>query len=322
MTPPTDPLRQWAANLLGLPPDTTRDEARTAILRRLPEEQFLPPTDWRSAWDVLATPPSAAMPSSPIAWYVEDGQLRRQLAEFVDKFWEHELVERRQHWQELLDRAAEHPLVVARLRRLEPGLDVSAATVGDEPTAELAAEVRAQFVLPVTAAATRRRRFLERVRGQPRPWLQAAHRLRAERHDLARLTPDLLKEVLALTRRAFAQARRVRSRVFRALMTPLGQSPGPAAPRKSSTNSRNWTVVLFVLMVVFSGIARLMDSSKHKKFPFDSSSDYTLPVLRTAPYRFDAKTLEELRRRGWVKPLWSARSTPTSRTAPPTRRGP
>src|SRR5438552_17185081 len=38
--------RRWAADQLGVPPDTPPAAARAALLRRLPEVDFVPPSSW------------------------------------------------------------------------------------------------------------------------------------------------------------------------------------------------------------------------------------------------------------------------------------
>jgi hypothetical protein len=196
---------RWAAEQLGLEADASPEEVRAAWLRLLPEEDFVPLSEWR--WSLVAllrreSERGLEARADEAAAREEEDSLRDEVEDFAEGFWGLPAEARRQRWQELTARCAFAPALRARLRQLGPGLDVqSFPREGEEDTrvVELAGHLRDLFVLRPQPRACDRQALLRRMEEEREQWREAGGRLRRAYPALASLGSDLLDELAILS---------------------------------------------------------------------------------------------------------------------------
>jgi hypothetical protein len=269
---------RWAAAELGVRPDAPPEEVRAAFLRRLADEEFVPPPSWRWAVEALTRRgpdgPSEARADAE-ASRAEEERLREEVEAFTEQFWALAPAERGSSWQHLAARCGFSPPLRARLEQLRPGLDAGPAPRdGTEPpeVVELAAHIQDLFVLRPGPRARARREVLAGIRGRiaegnSNPtnfaawanrldlirvrideWQAAARRLRKRYRALAALETQLLEEVATLT---WGQDRAPRLR--------------PPRPREEQAGKRGWRPLgcnpVFVVVIVVLNLFRVLFSS-------------------------------------------------------------
>jgi hypothetical protein len=197
MTTPstTDPppwLRRWAAERLGVSADAPPAEARTALLRRLPTAEFVPPPDWKAAAEILQGQPPAP-PAEVAARAAEAERLREAIETFAGQFWDLPPEERKPRWLELYDRSAGFPAAADRMLGLESALDVHPVPPDEDSRlmAELAYLIQELAVTPSAERAARRRELLRRMEQAVDAWQVAEYDLRQLRPDIVALDPEL-----------------------------------------------------------------------------------------------------------------------------------
>jgi hypothetical protein len=180
---------QWSAEHLHLSPQATSEEVRSAWLRLLPMEDFVPSSEsrwalasllrrqWQGGWESRADEATCAL---------EEERLRGKVEGFAKQFWDLPAPERRRCWEELRDRCAFAPTLRARLRLLEPGLAVDPrVTKEDDRVTELARHVRELFILRLGRCAQARQDIFRRMKGEKKAWKAAARQLRRTAPNLA-----------------------------------------------------------------------------------------------------------------------------------------
>jgi hypothetical protein len=265
----TDPERlerrlRWAAEQLGLSPDASPEEVRAAWLRRLPHEDFVPPTEQR--WALVALlrrqPEGEWEKRADEAAAVEEvARLRQAVEAFVEKFWLLAPEDRRRHWQALKKRCAHAPAVQACLRLLEAGLPLPPALpepANETREDELASQVRDLFLLRPEARARARQTLLLRMRKDWSEWRMAVRRLRKQNPALAALGADLLDKVVTTTGEP--------------AQLPRKPPPRPKAATQPQQQSRTWPV--WVIVGIAIGIVRAALNSSH---PSPTPPTFTFP---------------------------------------------
>ena len=164
------------------PADATAATASSALLRLLPGDEFLPSAGLVAAVNALAGT-AAPVGRDPDA----EQLLRDEVEAFASGYWGLTPADRRSAWTELSRRGAD----AARLRELEPGLDVSAPPLADPAAEELAALFRDLFVLPPRERAIRRNAWLLEHAPDVDKWRAARAVVRRDAPALAALEPDL-----------------------------------------------------------------------------------------------------------------------------------
>lgn len=212
--PELDPtlVGAWAAETLGLNPQAAPAEIRAALLQRLPDEDFLPPSQWQSALPLVrGRMPADARTLLP---EVVEKRLREEVEEFAAEFFSLAPVERRRRLEDLATSCAFLPPLSARLDRLRAGIDVPA--VDSEETdpfvRELAGHIRALFVMRPTAAAAERRKLLLSWRDKLRSWEKAASSLRKKYPQLAALEQPFVRQLEGERKRQAILAKKKRAR--------------------------------------------------------------------------------------------------------------
>jgi hypothetical protein len=272
MTPATEArparLRAWAADQLGLPPQASPDEARSAFLKRLDRADFVPPPQWSAALALLGV---GSHHDGPAISGREAGDeflstsLRDEVDAFSRTFWSLPPAERARQWQELIARCEGELALTKHLRHLERGLSVEMGEIpNDELSARLAERLRALFVLRLNERAAQRRAWLE---GESAPLGQrqeAARRLRNDSPELAQLQPDLMAQ--------FGDWRPSAGRsptAIRRELTPSATASQPAGRRPSSN--------MWVFFIVFALLSSVIRNAGRP----DRHSDQPVPNFRT-----------------------------------------
>jgi hypothetical protein len=195
----------WAAEQLGLGPRASTSEVRAAFLRRLPDVDFLPPEAWQRAYQQLTAsgpfaPDSAT--GSPRLLQVEEDRLRREVENFASQFFRLPATNRKLRWQDLRKRCGSAPYLVARLRRLEPGLGLPEpvallAAEEDPHVRNLAARLCQLFACRPTEGIVRREELLREMGQDPLSAADAAERLQKHYIGIAGLDSALVNHLIS-----------------------------------------------------------------------------------------------------------------------------
>jgi hypothetical protein len=257
----TDPRAEWAEQL-SVSADAAPDEAVAAFLRALPAEDFLPPAEKVAAVNALGGTGGPVGPD-----YTTEQFLRSELDAFAVRYWTMEPAERLTAWAELSRRGAP----AARLRDLEPGLDVSVDPLPDPDADELAGVFRSLFVLPPRDRAIRRNTWLAehamdafRWRGALSVLLREARAVPAlDPRFAAALSPDFnlaafnSGATVAPAARGTAGVADFRRRMQEYEDTEPAPEPGyEAADRRRAKTILGGTFVVLVLFCCLSGLVK------------------------------------------------------------------
>jgi hypothetical protein len=240
----------WAACEVGLCTGVTSDEARAAFLRELTDNGFVPSPTRQRAWQqlcgLLGGPPSEAL-------LAEEARLRNEIDEFAASFFATPIAARRQRWQELSQRCASSPPLVARLQALRPGLDVELDPnrLGNPRLEQLASHVAGLFVLPPAARAAQRQAVLRTAQTDILGWEAAAVQLHATLPTLVALEPTLQGAILGWRGQQQRLARRREGRTSSAQARTPRPAPAATARAPSSSGSRALGgLAVFVILIV------------------------------------------------------------------------
>jgi hypothetical protein len=271
-------VRGWAAAQLELKPDATPERVRAALLRRLPEDDFVLPLRCQHAALFLLRPADGAERVSRHgqAPYDEEDRLRLEVDAFAAEFFKLALSERRRRWQELSGRCAFSPPLTARLRGLERGLDVALEKVAATDVRELAERVCDLFVLRPAARAVRRQEVLREMGTNPARWQAAARQLQTQAPPVAALALVLVEELANWEKRLRQQ---------RKPAAPL-PAAGQASGAQRGSNGVAAVIVLVAIMVVHLAFRGSGGSSGPK---------YSVPTFPALPGKNDAERQRMLR---------------------------
>ena len=181
---------KWAAAQLGVPPESSPEVCTTAFLRRLAEEDFVPPPRLKDAWQFVTRGSSDSRPALPWIDSDAESELSGRIEEFAGQFFNLPPEQRSAHWERLYAEAQQWPRLETRLRRLKPGLTIEFKPL---PTlslreAKLIQWIRELFPLPMEERAVRRRQMLrDDVRTDIQPWQKAAQRVARRQPTIAAL---------------------------------------------------------------------------------------------------------------------------------------
>src|SRR5262245_976661 len=97
--PPPASRRHWAAKALGLEPDASTEQARSALLRRLATAEFVPTPSLYEAVRAFGVASSrATFGREDSARHAQELSLRRDVEQFRDEYWELSPADRRRRW--------------------------------------------------------------------------------------------------------------------------------------------------------------------------------------------------------------------------------
>ena len=164
--------------------EAAASQAREVFLRQLPSVDFAPPEESVVAVDRHAR---ACLPVSSEAIRPDAESVQR----FCSEFWGLLPAARRARWGELNGDAMNGP-VSARLRALEPGLDVVVVSHPNALVDEVAVTVRELFTSDRRGQAIRQAQFLARAADITLDMREAALELWAAQPELANLAARLL----------------------------------------------------------------------------------------------------------------------------------
>jgi hypothetical protein len=281
-------LRGWAAAQLELAPDAAPAQARTALARRLAEDDFVPPYRIQQAAVFLLRPATGAeaVLRQGQAQYDEEDRLRIEVDEFAAEFFKLGVPERRRRWQELCSRCAFAPTLIGWLGGLERGLDVPLTPLAGTPMSELAEHLGALFVLRPAARAARRLELLAEMRNDIPRWQAAARQLQSQAPRVVALGPTLVEELANWDRRLQQQRKRAgalpvmgsagservstygRLGAGRVRQGLVGDTPG-------SNRGSTWPVILIVFVVI--NVLRLAFSGSGGSSP--TIPRFTMPTF-------------------------------------------
>lgn len=186
-----EPLDRWLATMLELPKEASRADSRCALLNRIEEDGFNSDESLLLAIAHL----NEEEPAEFSAQRVIEWQLRNDVEEFCESFFDLRPGDRSEKYRQLCERAAAYPGLKRRLLRLEPGLYINRDSLQtkDERTAHLIQTILELFVMSPLEQAHRRREKIVSFNKEPSQWKMAAQVLRRRYAIVVRLQPHFLK---------------------------------------------------------------------------------------------------------------------------------
>jgi len=250
-TPEPD-VRGWAAAQLELKPDVTPQQVRTALLRQLPEDDFVLPYRCQQAALFLLRPADGAerILRQGQAPYDEEDRLRLEVDAFAAEFFELALPERRRRWQALRGHCAFCPPLAARLEGLERGLDVAPEKLAATEMRELAERVADLFVLRPAARALQRQELLRALATNGVRWQAAARQLQQHAPPVAALAPGLIEELASWEQRRQQQHNRAAGQRLQQHLGRPGLQSAARPPFSGAGRGSGWVVIIIVVIVI------------------------------------------------------------------------
>ena len=154
-------LMPLAADALGVPPEATAHDRRTAFLWRLDEEGYAPSAEALESAALLGIVPQEGELSPALEAKFERLFVER-LDQFAGDYWDIEPDARRAEWQALDGLARPMPKHHARLRELSAGLELKLPADPDEIFGPVLRCLETAYILP----SARRARRLEEIQQQ------------------------------------------------------------------------------------------------------------------------------------------------------------
>lgn len=188
----SDPSRRQAAATLDVPPDADEAAVRSAFLKKLAADGFVPPEGCAAAANRLTR---MKLPLSAEAKREAAGFERADLNLFVEQFWRMAPEQRTRTW-ERLDLHCSDPDVRRTIARLKTGIGVPVTRHEDWALDKLAQFVRENFLLPPREQAVRRLEWLGEQTFGP-PLVARAKRLRRDDPATTALDPALMQDLMA-----------------------------------------------------------------------------------------------------------------------------
>ncbi len=192
----TEPIhthaRGRALTTLGVADSASAAEARAELLRRLSVEEFAPPEECVVAANALA---GTTLPLSEDATASETERDLTAIEAFTREYWSLSPADRRMRWTNFDSPGVSEP-VAARLKQLEPGLDLPVVPHPNPLAEEVAAAIRELFLLSGRARAIRRAIWLTERAGWTKDLGGATRRLQWDAPRLTRLTPDFVGKLI------------------------------------------------------------------------------------------------------------------------------
>ncbi len=237
-------LVRWAAEKLGVQPNSEAPELRAAFLKLLRNKDNNLLASSRKAWQILSRAPAAMAwpPADDELRQAEEAALRAEVEAFAGHYWALAPNERRQRWQELKVRCSGFRMLRTWLTRLEAGLLLEPPPPElDGKTIELARHLQELFVLLPPARAHLRQQILADFQEDISTWQRTARRLRQRHPRLAALEPSLVNTLATWHRK---------QRYLRQMRVLLKKVPPPVKPA-TKTEKFIWTIWVVTLAIAF-----------------------------------------------------------------------
>ena len=281
-----------AAQLLGVSPEATPAEARSAFLQRLERVDFLPSEEWCAGAAVLMGETSAGGLRFGTAAMERcaSEELRADVEAFCRDFWSLSLPERTERWQRLQQRAKGNLPLGEFLRSLFEGIGVEADEfIGlDGLPGKMAGFIKEAFALRPLEKAARRREWLAEITESIPVRLDAVRLFRDTAHRLAALESDWLDQCVSLWKEA-AYPRPAR-------IAPIGtvEKAGSAKGKGYEwTNYLIFGVGFLLLKAILVGFSTSSSPSQPDRVPSNTSN--TQFHLGERSPKFDVTTGDPVR---------------------------
>lgn len=289
--PPPDHEREekrgWAAKQLQLPGpgEATAEAASLAMLRLLPEEDWVPPERAHSALHYLHDDPDGTDETTPAEWREREAALRTELDAFAAEFFDLTIPERAKRLVELDRRAAPFPRQHAWLQQLSRGvkLDIKSVSEPDEKVANLVRLQGELFVMRPAERAARWQTELKAMSADFSSWERAATAVRKRHPSLVSMLPGPIQQ---LTDWKAADKRIARASQIRQIKATQATKPGRA-------NMPGNRVAVWGIVVVVGWIISAISSSTSSRHSPNYTPYYNPPSHSTDNNNLN-QTLKEL----------------------------
>jgi hypothetical protein len=284
--PPGDSFILFAAGVIGLEPGPDPAETRSALFRKLLDDDFLP--------DPLAHEAILALAGRPLtqgsllaeeASEAERRRLHRDVEQFASAFFDLPISSRVEQFRMLSQACAQHPSLIERLMVLRPALMVARTTVTDpSPLVKaLLDDILDLCVLRPGPRSVEARARAERFRSDPNATDAARERalkhLKSRHPAMVALLPDYPAGLTKVRRRGSAD---------RVIAEVVGKVVEPSNPLR-----RAYVVIAVVLL---SGVGRLL-ATKTSSTPMSTPSNYlSAPKIKLPAAKSDAAIADAIRR--------------------------
>ncbi len=316
----------WAREQLQLDSSVPSDQARPAFLRRLSDEDFVPPTHLPYALAVLEG--RARAPGSN-----EEGTLvevidrqRERIEEFAGRFFAIPIGERREQWLELKADCEGAPTLVHRLDRLEPGLELDPhrLEIADPKVHHLMREASKIFALaPLDAAVARAGFFrgdIDTSEAGIIRWGAAARDLQKTYPDYEILAPELIQQIIGWRTTAKLVTRqrkawpdsRPGNRISKANRAAVVTTP---APETEKSNPPYYLIYVFIAIASALMIMARAHTPKPNNYSPNQYQNYDLQELLRKQNDDNDAALKSLLERKKLKP-WEKGTLPSDNGKP------
>ena len=181
--------RASAHAALDVPSEASAEVARSAFLRSLAGDRFVPTEDCVVAVNRIA---GSDLPFTFAAEATASAMFREEIDGFKRTFWSLPPAERRVRWNELRMRCREDGSA-ASIRRLEEGLDIPNAADPNPKAEQLAVLIRRLFLLPPRERTKQRTDWLLAQAKRFREWRAISQLLHRDSEPLVGLEPRLFE---------------------------------------------------------------------------------------------------------------------------------
>jgi len=282
-------LREKAAEVLNVPATAEAGDVRAAFLKRLEADGFVPPED--ATWAARTLGESRLLlgvDSQSEAAAAERDAVER----FAKEYWSLVPASRLARYRELL-KALSDAVAMWRLRSLEAGLEVDASPHENPLVEEVAAAIRAMYVMTPRNCSIERCRWLEAVADRRADLRDAARRLRMDDPKLGRLVPALHTELgrkeqfqpVPEMDEAILEAEReatTRRRMRKAEAEVLAAYRTTPSQMQEGSGCGGWSVYIGILIAVF--LARTChsltrDTTQPTQFQINQNQKWVPPKI-------------------------------------------
>jgi hypothetical protein len=241
----TDSLvaRRAAAELLGVPAETTTAEARSIYLRWLERVDFVPSEEWCAGAAIVGG--IALSGGLCCGQRVFDEIVGRSLCSdveaFAREFWSMSPPGREEKWRLLRESCGADLALCKRLQNLSAGLSVEVQEFEDlkGSFADIAEFIKETFPLRPRDKACRQRQWLMGISEPLHDWAAAAARLRGYAPRVAQIDSNLLNELERLGESTY------RLPPFRETQLPSGVNSKPT--KRAFIGLRAFVVTVFAI---------------------------------------------------------------------------